>query len=357
MAPFEPFETSPILAVAVSGGRDSLALALLSHDWAAGTRRPRDRADRRPWLACRIDRRGGGDGCSCWRATGSTSADPHLVRRQAAGGPAGGGADGALPAVARRMPPARHPAPAARPSRRDQVETVAMRAARQSGPDGLAGMAALVEQSEVRLLRPLLAVSRAELTATLVARGVPWLDDPSNVDPRFERARLRAKGCPASVGVGDGGVERSVRDGKLAEVAVDMLEFDRDGMAAIDRTGFARLGRDLQARLLSRLIQAVGGRDHPPRRERLERAARRLCAPVRSRKVRQGAGFHDFRLQADAPKGARNPSAVLDCPARTWQEHGPAPDSGCIFRLRRAGRFPSRMNLLSNGKAREPVQP
>ena len=35
MAPFEPFETSPVLAVAVSGGRDSLALALLSHAWTA----------------------------------------------------------------------------------------------------------------------------------------------------------------------------------------------------------------------------------------------------------------------------------------------------------------------------------
>jgi tRNA(Ile)-lysidine synthase len=35
MAPFEPFEAAPILAVAVSGGRDSLALALLAHDWAS----------------------------------------------------------------------------------------------------------------------------------------------------------------------------------------------------------------------------------------------------------------------------------------------------------------------------------
>ena len=35
MAPFEPFEASPVLAVAVSGGRDSLALTLLSHDWTA----------------------------------------------------------------------------------------------------------------------------------------------------------------------------------------------------------------------------------------------------------------------------------------------------------------------------------
>ena len=30
MAPFEPFERAPVIAVAVSGGRDSLALALLA---------------------------------------------------------------------------------------------------------------------------------------------------------------------------------------------------------------------------------------------------------------------------------------------------------------------------------------
>ena len=46
MAPFEPFETSPILAVAVSGGRDSLALALLSQGWAAERDGRVRRADR-----------------------------------------------------------------------------------------------------------------------------------------------------------------------------------------------------------------------------------------------------------------------------------------------------------------------
>jgi hypothetical protein len=35
MAPFEPFEGAPAVAVAVSGGRDSLALALLAQEWAA----------------------------------------------------------------------------------------------------------------------------------------------------------------------------------------------------------------------------------------------------------------------------------------------------------------------------------
>jgi tRNA(Ile)-lysidine synthase len=289
MAPFEPFETSPVLAVAVSGGRDSLALALLSHGWAAerdgrvvglivdhGLRAesPAEAAATRDVLA----RHGIEGAILTW-----SGAKPRAGLQEAA-----------------RM--ARYRLLRDECRRRDilhlllahhaddQAETVAMRLARRSGPDGLAGMAALVDQPELRLLRPLLGVSRARLTATLLARGVQWLDDPSNVDPRFERARLRASGCPALANSG-GGVERSVRDGKLARAAVDMLAFDQAGTAAIDRTGFDRLGRDLQARLLSRVIQAVGGRDYPPRRERLERAAGRLCAPLDRGKSGKGQDF------------------------------------------------------------------
>jgi tRNA(Ile)-lysidine synthase len=290
MAPFEPFETSPVLAVAVSGGRDSLALVLLSHGWAAG------RDGRVVGLI--VDH-----GLRAESAAEAAATRDVLTRY---------GIEGAILTWSGAKPQAglQEAARMARyrllrdECRRrgilhlllahhadDQAETVAMRLARRSGPDGLAGMAALVDQPELRLLRPLLGVSRARLTATLLARGVQWLDDPSNVDPRFERARLRASGCPALANSGGGGVERSVRDGKLARAAVDMLAFDQAGTAAIDRTGFAGLGRDLQARLLSRVIQAVGGRDYPPRRERLERAAGRLCAPLERGKSGKGQDF------------------------------------------------------------------
>jgi tRNA(Ile)-lysidine synthase len=289
MAPFEPFETSPVLAVAVSGGRDSLALALLSHGWAA------ERAGRVVGLI--VDH-----GLRAESAAEAAATRDVLARH---------GIEGAILSWSGAKPRAglQEAARMARyrllrdECRRrdvlhlllahhadDQAETVAMRLAHRSGPDGLAGMAALVDRPEVRLLRPLLGVSRARLTATLLARGVQWLDDPSNVDPRFERTRLRARGCPALVSAG-GGAERSVRDGKLARAAVDMLAFDQAGTAAIDRTGFARLGHDLQARLLSRVIQAVGGRDYPPRRERLERAAGRLCAPLDRGKSGKGQDF------------------------------------------------------------------
>ena len=237
----------------------------------------------------------------------------------------------------------------------DQAETVAMRAARaqrsrRPGRHGGSGRAA----GRAPAASACSAVSRARLTATLVARGVQWIDDPSNVDPRFERARLRTSGVPRRRA--SGGRRRRERRSATAtwrRAAVDMLAFDQAGMAAIDRAAFARLGRDLQARLLSRVVQAVGGRDYPPRRERLERAAGRLCArPLERGKVGQKAGFHAFRLPAHASSGSRTAAGCTGLSGPNMAGgNEPAPHSGCIFRLRHAGRFPSRMSLHSNGKS------
>src|SRR5439155_23111679 len=75
--------------------------------------------------------------------------------------------------------------------RGDQVETHLIRRRANSGIDGLAAMSAVRELSGCRLLRPLLAVPKARLAALLAAEGQPFLHDPSNLDPVFERARLR----------------------------------------------------------------------------------------------------------------------------------------------------------------------
>ena len=79
----------------------------------------------------------------------------------------------------------------------DQAETVLFRLARGSGLMGLAGMAHAsplpVGADRIGfLLRPLLQISKARLVASLRAAGIAYSDDPSNRDPRFTRARLRA---------------------------------------------------------------------------------------------------------------------------------------------------------------------
>src|SRR6185312_10170947 len=76
----------------------------------------------------------------------------------------------------------------------DQAETFAMRLARGAGVDGLASMPverALGEASPIALVRPLLSFSKSSLLATLAARGVGFVEDPTNGDVRYERARMR----------------------------------------------------------------------------------------------------------------------------------------------------------------------
>lgn len=69
----------------------------------------------------------------------------------------------------------------------DQLETLVMRLNRASGVGGMAG----IRRRQGRILRPLLDWRRAELAQWLHARSVPHVEDPSNADPRFDRARLR----------------------------------------------------------------------------------------------------------------------------------------------------------------------
>ncbi|SDA24222.1 tRNA lysidine(34) synthetase TilS [Sphingomonas sp. NFR15] len=73
----------------------------------------------------------------------------------------------------------------------DQAETFLMRAARGSGVAGLAGIRAR-QPGAPPIIRPLLGWRRAELRAIAAAAAVPFVDDPSNRDPVFERARVRA---------------------------------------------------------------------------------------------------------------------------------------------------------------------
>ncbi|MEM5474587.1 tRNA lysidine(34) synthetase TilS [Hoeflea sp. AS60] len=82
-------------------------------------------------------------------------------------------------------------------TRDDQNETLAMRRARSSSDDapGLAGIPpATLFEARMWVLRPLLALGRAEIRGFLQHRGVSdWVEDPSNTDPRFERVRVRAR--------------------------------------------------------------------------------------------------------------------------------------------------------------------
>ena len=69
----------------------------------------------------------------------------------------------------------------------DQLETIVMRLNRSSGVSGLAA----IRSRNGIVLRPLLHWRRADLVGLALENDLPFVDDPSNSDNRFDRARLR----------------------------------------------------------------------------------------------------------------------------------------------------------------------
>jgi tRNA(Ile)-lysidine synthase len=261
MAPFAP-HLFPVV-VGCSGGADSLALTWLAHRWSEGR-----------VLAVVCDHG--------LRPESAAEAEGVVARLQAAG----------IPVVLRRLHLAPGPAlqERARAARRaallaaclevgavhlllghhagDQGETVLLRALAGSGPRGLAGMAPCAVAGEALVLRPLLGVPRAALEATCRAAGLDWVEDPSNADPRFARARLRAAG-------GAGGLEAAARafaarrareEAALAARAARAVSLLPEGCARLD---LAALGSDARAAaLLARVLRAVSGAAHAPSESR-----------------------------------------------------------------------------------------
>lgn len=252
------------VALALSGGGDSLALLLLAAAWCAHAGRP--------LLALTVDHRLA-PASAAWtafageraRAAGAAwRALPWLGPRHAGG----------LPAAARK---ARHAllADAARAAGArvvllghtadDVIEGERMRAADAPGLGRLRvwGPSPAWPQSRgTALLRPLLDVGRTELREWLHARGEAcWIDDPANDDLRSPRTRARRDRRPAPPAPETADPPRDCA--ALAAIAIA----DAAGRLAWPLEAL-RDAPDARTRVLAAAAVCVGGGVRPPRSER-----------------------------------------------------------------------------------------
>ncbi len=79
----------------------------------------------------------------------------------------------------------------------DQAETILLALSRGAGLAGLSAMPAHWQRDGVDYYRPLLAVAGADIRTWLAARGTPFVEDPTNQDAAFTRNRIRASVTPA----------------------------------------------------------------------------------------------------------------------------------------------------------------
>ena len=195
--------------------------------------------------------------------------DPALGGRQARHRHPGRGARRAHGPAPGRMPrPRRSCTCCWRITARTRPRRWHLRRAAGSGATGLAGMAAVREVPGLRLLRPLLAVPKTRLLATLAAAGQPWLVDPANAAETFARGRLRAD--PAFVpevpwAEGFAHAEARQRGGRAGRGrARPTCPAALAGLRPARRAGSgASWSRRSAPTLLGRLLATVGGRPYP----------------------------------------------------------------------------------------------
>lgn len=157
----------------------------------------------------------------------------------------------------------------------DQAETVLMRMARMSGVTGLSGMPVRRTVDGVTVFRPLLQTSRKMLRHYLCQHDIPWSEDPSNEDPRFERVRVRqAMEHLEPLGLTPLALAQVAENVGKAREALDWYTFlaARDmavvtaGSVRLDLRKFRTLPVEIARRLLVRAMIWISSADYPPRR-------------------------------------------------------------------------------------------
>jgi tRNA(Ile)-lysidine synthase len=281
-AAFAPLNRFPRLALAVSGGADSMALLHLIARWRA------EGALKREVTVLTVDHglRASSRAEAAMVGRVAASLDlPHATltwtrdERQS-GGLQERARQGRYDVMAAYCQAHDIPALVTAHHLDDQAETFLMRLKRGSGLDGLAAIPEESAWSGVAVLRPLLDIHKARLAATLTEAGVTWVEDPSNSDQRFERARMRACGdALAKLGLTPEALARSASRLRRARAALDhaadrfLVEqgaMSEAGYCLIARDALVVLPAEIALRVLARAVNAVGGRETPLRLAKLE---------------------------------------------------------------------------------------
>jgi len=273
------FETSPTIAIAVSGGADSMALLLLTHDWVQkhGGKvigltvdhglRPESTQEAQTVCGWCNDRGIEHHILSAQNSIFRIEAKTQDAARRAR--------YGLLTEWCKKnhvlhLLTAHHQG--------DQVETLFFRLSAGSGIDGLASMPMVSIMNGVRVIRPLIEIKKYELQIFLNKKKQKWIEDLTNRKLHYTRNLIRMKlegnshiqSSAHNVAERYGNI-RNHMENKLASYLTKSVYIFPGGYGYIDLESFSAMPNEYAKRALSALLQTLNGDEHPPRTYKLQR--------------------------------------------------------------------------------------
>jgi tRNA(Ile)-lysidine synthase len=150
----------------------------------------------------------------------------------------------------------------------DQAETVLLGLARGSGAKSMAGMPTL--SADGKYLRPLLRITRKETVSYCEDSGLQYWSDPQNLDTKFSRVKARLKVLPVlEEELGPGIAQALSRTAEILQDDMIYLESQADkafkqvakttsNSVLIDVLGFEKLPKALATRVIHKSLSLMG---------------------------------------------------------------------------------------------------
>ena len=312
-------QTHPKIAVAVSGGGDSIALAVLVQAWVKARNgemlvltvdhnlRP-ESAGEAIDVQVLMKERGIAHEILIWKGNKPSTHVQELARE----------ARYALLLQACR----RHGFPllAVAHNLEDQIETFWMRLAHGSGIDGLSAMAPVRDLGGVSIIRPLLSFSREQLRATCTHHRIKWIEDPSNQNEKYLRVKLRQfEKTLADEGLTPARLSQTLQKLEDAREALQIMAdqaasqcvlLHPEGYATLKISDWKSQPREVQRRILWQALKTIAVAPYPAGFEAMEQTRLDLHNPSFAGKTLSGCeifpGKKDEILiarEADAVEG------------------------------------------------------
>ncbi|HBN21798.1 MAG TPA: tRNA lysidine(34) synthetase TilS [Holosporales bacterium] len=170
----------------------------------------------------------------------------------------------------------------------DQSETYCMRLRQNSGLLGLACMRALSKYQTLTLVRPFLGVTKDQLQETLKQLKIEWVEDPSNQNTAFERVFWRKTLEKTTLSLELYQRVRKAYESWIMRYLEAYAQVSDFGYVHLDREAFSQLPESFQGVLLSFLLQAYGVGRYPLSSHSLKGLLEKIRSPNFSAVTAQG---------------------------------------------------------------------
>lgn len=169
----------------------------------------------------------------------------------------------------------------------DVEETLAMRMWRGSGIEGLSAIPQIRYSANLRIVRPLLGMRKRALIEYLMAYNIPWIEDASNASDDYDRNIIRRKLAEYPLPAGQAeafarqmAIARHHIDRSVSALLALSVECFADGTAIVDMRPWTGQSAHVILSALSRLSMFLTSAEEPPRYREVDQLWQQIKQPV-----------------------------------------------------------------------------